>query len=199
MKTAKRIILCMLAMVMLASFYCVGSHAYGLGSYTEQDANGNNLFNIYVWNDNNQVTQYTAHAELTKYSASNYNFGICYASIHGKLRVTGRMESRDSDDIERFYEDTGTYHETDVGYFKNGTYCADSATTSNSDFIALHGQGIIYLGYVGTNNVYDGVLVLEEEERPGAKKRIYYDKRYEKIKSFDWVPVQSDGDENIQM
>lgn len=199
MKLSKRIMLCMLAMVMLASFYCVGSNAYGLGSYTEQDSNGNNLFNVYVWNDNYQTINYTAHAELTKYSASNYNFGICYASIQGKHRVTGRIESRDSDDIEEYYQSTGTYHETDVGYFKNGTYCADSAISSNSDFIAQYGQGIIYLGYVDTNNVYDGALVLEEEERPGAKKRIYFDIMYRKTKSFSWVPTQSDGDGNIQM
>lgn len=199
MKTAKRIVLCTLAMIMLVSLYCVNTYAYGLGSYTENDSNGNDLFNLYLWNDNNQTINYTLHAELTLYGATNYNVGVCYASIQGKLRTTGRIESRDADNINEYYEYTHTFHETDVGYLHNGDYCADSATTSNSDFIALYGQGFVVLGCEDTDDEHDYALVLEELESPWARRRIYFIPQYSLTRTYKWKPVQSDGDSNIQM
>lgn len=197
MKNAKRIILCSLAMIMLVSFYCVNTCAYGLGSYIEETSNGNDLFNLYVWNDNNQAINYTLHAELTKYSGADYTFGACYASIVGKNRTTYRIEEYDGDDQEAYYAATNVLDEQFAAYFQNGSYCTDSVTASKSNFLALYGEGTAIVGYLDSNSEYQ--FRLTDTDGLGGTIRIPFTPEITRTKSFEWVPVEEDDDGFIQM
>lgn len=187
MKTAKRIILCMLAMVMLASFYCVGSHAYILGGDTFEDEYGNALFSLDVSNANNQTFQYTAYAELQKASGANFSVGICFASIYGWNSLTHSYEEYDGDDVLAYYRATDTVSETDVAYFsETDDNCVHSiSTTKRVNFQPTHGKATAIIGRVDDNG--DCAIVLEKLEGQAARVRIYFTAITEKIVSYAWV------------
>ncbi len=193
MKAAKKLVLCTLAMVVLVSFCCVNTHAYILGGDTIEDANGNDLFNITLRNDNNQNLRYTLYAELERSSGAAYGVGICFASIYGKNPLTNIADEYQGDDVLRFYLDTNTVHETDAAYFYG--YQTDScehsiSMTKRANFVPTHGKATAIIGYADENGAY--AIVLQEEAYPGARARKYFTEiRYDTVE-FAWV-TSDDG------
>lgn len=188
MKTAKRIVLCTLAMIMLASFYCVGSHAYILGGEPFRDENGNSLFSISVSNANNQMLRYTAYAELQKASGANFSVGICFASIYGVNPLNGKGEEYYGDDVRNYYYETNNVFETDAAYFVGtvDNYCEHSVSmTKRVTFVPTHGMATAIIGHRNDNG--SCAIVLEELESPGARARIYFTAITDETASFTWV------------
>ena len=188
MKTAKRIILCMLAMVMLASFYCVGSHAYILGGETFEDEYGNALFSLDVSNANIQTFQYTAYAELQKADGANFSVGICFASIYGWNSLTHSYEEYDGDNVLAYYRESAAVFETDVAYFSETgeNNCVHSVSmTKRVDFQPTHGKATAIIGSVNDNG--DCAIVLETFEGQAARKRIRFTAITDETVSYAWV------------
>lgn len=198
MKTAKRIILCMLAMVMLVSFYCVNIYAYDLGSYTEKNNNQNELFTINVWNVDNQTSQLILYVELTEESASNFSFGACFASIYGMNRDTGKYEDRDGENVLDFYHQAHVLHETDISYFKGTVVssCIHSTVERTVEFDPMYGKGTAIVGQIRAYDISDYAVVLEELDGWGGRKRDYFVPQYEKTVTYRWV---SSGNDFIEM
>lgn len=188
MKAAKKLVLCTLAMVVLVSFCCVNTHAYILGGDTIEDANGNDLFNITLRNDNNQNLRYTLYAELERSSGAAYGVGICFASILGYDSITGEIDSYQGEEVMNYYEATNVVHETDVAYFYG--YATNScehsiSMTKRVSFTPLHGEGTAIIGYTSENGAY--AIVLQEEERPGTIARKYFNEIRNETVQFAWV------------
>ena len=196
MKAAKKLVLCTLVMIVLVSFCCVNTHAYVLGGTTFEDANGNDLFSISLRNDNNQNLRYTLYAELERSSGAAYGVGICFASIYGVNPLTGRVDEYQGDDVLDFYEDTNTVHETDVAYFSGyqTNSCEHSISmTKRANFTPLYGKGTAIIGRLNDNGAY--AIVLQEEEYPGARARIYFTQIRKETVQYAWET----GDGNIQV
>ena len=191
MKTAKRIVLCMLAMIMLASFYCVGSHAYILGGEPFRDENGNSLFSIAVSNANNQTLRYTAYAELQKANGADYTFGACFASIRGRDATTGALIEYDGENVLEYYYADSTIWEMDVAYFSGTAVnsCEHSISITRRDtFTPLFGKGYAIVGYLDDDgDDSDHVLILDELDGFAAHQRKYFTPERVVQVQYPWV------------
>lgn len=191
MKTAKRIVLCTLAMIMLASFYCVGSHAYILGGDTFRDENGNSRFSISVSNANNQMLRYTAYAELQKASGADYTFGACFASIYGWDEDAQEHVEYEGQNVMDYYNSDNTIWEMDVAYFSGSAVnsCEHSISISKrATFTPLSGKGYAIVGYLHDDgDDSDHVLILDEWDNFSAHQRKYFTpERVEQVE-YAWV------------
>ena len=152
MKTAKRILLCMLAIAMLITCLSMNTSALSLGAAKAYyDADGAKLFDIYLWNSYEPGDGFVLSADLTLYEAADYTFAACYASIKGRNTATGTIESHDGDEqLVDYQQELDLWHFA-AAYISNGDHCCDSVVTP-ANFAPLSAEGTVVVGYSGYGN-----------------------------------------------
>lgn len=154
MKKAMKLLSAMLILMMIISSFCINSGAYGIGGYTQKNGNGESLYNIFLWNMNNQSNNnYTLYADLTQYSAASYTFGACFASIYGYSITRGRWEYYDyTDQYDEYKNQHNLWYFAATSFKNNGTFCSDECSVTN--FIPNKAMGTAILGLKSSAGLY---------------------------------------------
>lgn len=150
MKTAKRILLCMLAIAMLITCLSMNTAALSLGAAKAYyDADGAKLFDIYLWNSYEPGYGFMLSADLTLYEAADYTFAACYASIRGRNTTTGAIESYDGDEQLADYQNELDLWDFAAAYISSGDHCCDDvAKPANLEPFSAEGTAVVgYSGY----------------------------------------------------
>ena len=139
----KKLICVMLICTALISCFSIATSAYRIDSHTVKNSQGESLYNIYLWND--QRNDYTLYADLTKYAAADYTFGLVVASISGYHN--GEWVDDDWQYQEWDFEQNHLLYAFSTAHFTSGSFCSDDMYTA---MIPVEAKGIALVGYNAT-------------------------------------------------
>ncbi|MEE1356628.1 MAG: hypothetical protein UHG68_03590 [Clostridia bacterium] len=184
-KKITKIIAMLLSIVMLCSVMMMPASALWVGSYTYNNADGEKVYNIFLWNQNNKTNNnYTLYSELTQYAASNYNFGAVFSSMYGYNISSNTWEWVNYDDM---------LSELDRGYMWYGcsTRSLDKAFASNelevTSFIPEKASATVVLGtYSDTQTSYYNKLYYYKASSSSELERTYFHIDHQKTYTTDW-------------
>ena len=149
MKTAKRILLCMLVFAIFGACFSINASALSLGvAKAYYDENNTKLFDINLWNYYEAGHNYILYADLTLYGAADYTFAACYASIQGRSPSSGEIESYDGDAQWYDYVNEKDLWDFAAVRITNGSSCEDDVTMP-ANFTPYRAEGTAIVGYSG--------------------------------------------------
>ena len=134
--------------------YAANSKLYDKMMYEKlnflKESGGVNLWNLYLWNENNQTQKYTLYADLTKYTNDPmfnfYNFGVCIASISVYNPLTFDYEDYDLNLQMVDYNTDKCIWNFAAAYYRDSNFCSDTVSKNKGSLVALKGRAKVIFG-----------------------------------------------------